>query len=93
MQRVVKTMSSNFLSWVRKTALGHVVLFEIIGAAPLFIAFTIAFFNDGILTGVLVAKILVGSVMSMACSGLLTWFLFTRPIQRALGKRRTVKER
>jgi hypothetical protein len=73
---------NKFLVWARKSALGHVALFEVIGFLPFTLVFLALFYSDGTLTLSWAAYTAFLSFLCMATIGLLCWFTFTRPLAR-----------
>lgn len=73
---------NQFLKWCSFSPAGHVVLFELAIAAPIFLVFSILIglagrMSSGLALGMAAVLALGGAVV-----GLLTWFTVTRPLIR-----------
>ena len=72
-----------FIPWCRRSALGHVALFEVIGLAPLAALYIAVQYQDGGLTLSWALYIVFLTACALASSALLTWFLISKRRWRA----------
>lgn len=73
---------SRFLHWCSFSAFGHVVLFELMIAAPLLLVVAIGLRFSGLYTLANLAIATIALSVGGAVVGLATWFAITRPLLR-----------
>jgi len=75
-------LNNRFLEWCSFSLAGHLVLFELLIAAPLFVAFSIALGYAHAMTPQRAFYLALACVLAGAAVGLVTWFAITRPLIR-----------
>lgn len=75
-------LNNRFLGWCSFSLGGHLVLFELLIAAPLFVAFSIALGYAHAMTPLRALYLALACVLAGAVVGLITWFAITRPLIR-----------
>lgn len=75
-------LKNRFLEWCSFSLAGHFVLFELLIAAPLFVAFAILLGYAQAMTAQRAFYLALACGLVGATAGLITWFAITRPLIR-----------
>lgn len=75
-------LNNRFVEWCSFSLTGHFVLFELLIAAPLFVAFSILLGYAHAMTPQRELYLALACVVAGAAVGLITWFAITRPLIR-----------